>query len=107
MKLRFEKVRYAGLGKYKEETNHEFNEITKIIGENGTGKTTGLNSIVWALYEKNRMGETKNAKDIYNNESEETRVELELYIDKKRQVITRKRDKQDNKILKIHDKNVK
>ncbi len=76
-----ERIRLSGFLSYRDEQEIDFSgrSFWMLFGDNGSGKSTVLDAITYALYGHHRGG-TQNASELINKECSSLSVELEFQI---------------------------
>lgn len=85
------KLVMEGFKGYKEKTELNFSEITKIIADNEKGKTTIGEAITWAYLGSNLFGNDKVDSDFLNEDSKNMKVTIEFISQDKEYTLTRNR----------------
>lgn len=78
-----------GFKGYKEEAEFNFSDYTKITGDNGLGKTSIGEAIMWGLYGCNLNGNSKADSELLNKSSKEIRVKLQFKSNNEYHVVER------------------
>lgn len=89
MKLVVNEIRAKGFRNHEEERIFTFSEYNLITGDNGKGKSTFSDLIMYLLYGCNRNGNNKSDSVLLNNKSKSMEVEGTITIDDKKYSIAR------------------
>lgn len=102
--INIESITIEGFKGYKESKTIQFYDFTKILGDNGQGKTSIGEAITWALLGSNLFGNDKVDNLLLNNNSKKMEVTIKFKDGLKHHVITRSR--YGNKTIILLDKKV-
>ncbi|MGL5440332.1 MAG: hypothetical protein ACRDA4_08170 [Filifactoraceae bacterium] len=99
MKVTINKILIEGFKGYKEKVEYEFGTYTNISADNGKGKTSIGEAIVWCLLGTDLFGTENAGTRLINKDSKKCEVSLDITIDGEPFNITRRKKSNNNSLF--------